>query len=138
MNRHFRRSLFFASGIPLLLLLPACGKKAAATVAVAQQKQPVEVVAVQRRDLTDMLSVVGSLAANESAQIRPEIAGQVRAVMFNEGDRVTKGQPLIVLEAMKMEMTLTAAMDGTIAAVRCAVGDMVQERADLVDFAAEA
>ena len=36
---------------------------------------------------------------------------------------------------MKMEMTLTAAKDGTIATVRCATGDMVQERADLVDFA---
>ncbi len=66
------------------------------------------------------------------------IPGRITAVLCAPGDRVTKGQPLIVLEAMKMEMTLTAAMDGTIAAVRCAVGDMVQERADLVDFAAEA
>jgi 3-methylcrotonyl-CoA carboxylase alpha subunit len=66
------------------------------------------------------------------------IPGRITSVLCRVGDVVTRGQPLIVLEAMKMEMTLTAAMDGTIAAVRCAVGDMVQERADLVDFAAEA
>ncbi len=66
------------------------------------------------------------------------IPGRITAVLCAPGDTVAKGQPLIILEAMKMEMTLTAAMDGTIAAVRCAVGDMVQERADLVDFAAEA
>ncbi len=66
------------------------------------------------------------------------IPGRITAVLCTPGDVVTRGQTLIVLEAMKMEMTLTAAMDGTIAAVRCAVGDMVQEGADLVDFAAEA
>ena len=36
-----------------------------------------------------------------------------------------------------METTLTAAMDGTIEAVRCAIGDMVQEGADLVDIKGE-
>ena len=62
------------------------------------------------------------------------IPGRITAVLCAPGDIVTRGQPLIILEAMKMEMSLTAAMDGTIATVRCAVGDMVQERADLVDF----
>ncbi len=73
---------------------------------MAQQKQPVEVVPVQRRDLTDMLSVIGSLAANETAQIRPEIAGQVRAVMFNEGDRVTKGQLLMQIDDQELRAQL--------------------------------
>ena len=63
------------------------------------------------------------------------IPGRITAVLCVPGDSVTRGQPLIILEAMKMEMTLTAAMDGTIATIHCAVGDMVQERADLVDFA---
>jgi membrane fusion protein (multidrug efflux system) len=62
------------------------------------QVQPVEVVAVKRRDLSDTLSVVGSLAANESASIRAEIAGQVRGVFFEEGQRVTKGQVLLKID----------------------------------------
>ncbi len=63
------------------------------------------------------------------------IPGRITSVLVQPGDVVSRGQTLIVLEAMKMEMSLTSAMDGTIAAVRCAVGDMVQEGADLVDFA---
>lgn len=108
MNRHLCRGLLSAAGFSALFFLSACGKKAEATggTAVAQQKQPVEVVAIQRRDLIDMLSVVGSLAANESAQIRPEIAGQVRAVMFNEGDRVTKGQLLMQIDDQELRAQL--------------------------------
>jgi 3-methylcrotonyl-CoA carboxylase alpha subunit len=76
-------------------------------------------------------------AAPGAEHVLAPIPGRVASVLCRPGDVVTRGQPLIVLEAMKMEMTLSAAMDGTIAAVRCAVGDMVQEGADLVDFAAE-
>ena len=79
-----------------------------------------------------------SAAAPGADHVLAPIPGRITAVLCAPGDVVGKGQALIVLEAMKMEMTLTAAMDGTIAAVRCAVGDMVQERADLVDFVAEA
>ena len=73
-------------------------------------------------------------AAAGSDHVLAPIPGRVASVLCAPGDVVTRGQALIVLEAMKMEMTLSAAMDGTIAAVRCGVGDMVQEGADLVDF----
>ena len=108
MKRLLGRELLIAASLSTLLFLPACGKKTAAQGGPpgGQQKQPVEVVAVQRRDLTDLLSVVGSLAANESAQIRPEIAGQVRAVMFNEGDRVTKGQLLMQIDDQELRAQL--------------------------------
>ena len=45
---------------------------------------------------------------------------------------MAKGDPLIVLEAMKMEHTLTAPRDGKIAEVMVAAGDLVQEGAVLV------
>jgi 3-methylcrotonyl-CoA carboxylase alpha subunit len=63
------------------------------------------------------------------------IPGRVASILVQPGDAVRRGQTLVVLEAMKMEMPLAAAMDGVVAALRCAVGDMVQEGADLVDFA---
>ena len=49
-------------------------------------------------------------------------------------DVVSKGAPLIVLEAMKMELTLTAPRDGTIDVIRYAVGDMVEEGTELIHF----
>jgi len=51
---------------------------------------------------------------------------------------VEPGAPLLVMEAMKMEHTLTAPARGRLQAFRFAVGDTVSEGAELVDFAAEA
>src|SRR5262249_46357612 len=74
-----RLLLALSSGL-VALSLAGCGKNSATrgsgTAANTPQKQPVEVVAVERRDLVEALSLVGSLAANETAQIRAEIAGQ--------------------------------------------------------------
>ena len=64
----------------------------------AQQKQVVEVTPVTRRDLVDTLTVVGSLAANESADLRPEIAGLVQEILFDEGQVVKKGAVLLKIE----------------------------------------
>lgn len=50
------------------------------------------------------------------------------------GDTVTKGQTVLVLEAMKMELPLRAAHDGTVSAVRCAEGELVQPGATLVEI----
>lgn len=50
------------------------------------------------------------------------------------GDRVTKGQTVLVLEAMKMELPLRAGHDGTVSAVRCAEGELVQPGATLVEI----
>jgi len=65
------------------------------------------------------------------------IPARVARVLVKPGDTVKKGAPLIVLEAMKMEMTLTAPMDGTIAAVRHATDEMVEEGTELITFVTE-
>ena len=54
------------------------------------------------------------------------------------GDVVTKGQPVIVLEAMKMEHALTAPFDGVAVEVNAAVGDQVAADAVLAIVKAEA
>ena len=56
-----------------------------------------------RQDLAETLSLVGSLAANESADIRPEIAGQVRAVFFDEGQSVKAGQVLLKIDDAELK-----------------------------------
>lgn len=85
--------------VTLLCLVTGCARKTAnAPVASAAQKQPVEVVEISRRDLAETLNIVGSLAANESATIRPEISGLVRAIAFDEGQQVKRGQLLVKMD----------------------------------------
>lgn len=50
------------------------------------------------------------------------------------GDQVQRGQTVLVLEAMKMELPLRAAHDGTVTAVRCREGELVQPGATLVEI----
>ncbi len=64
-------------------------------------------------------------------------AGPGDAALVEAGSTVRRGQPLMVIEAMKMEHTIVAPADGTVERVRFAVGDMVEEGAELITLAAE-
>jgi biotin carboxyl carrier protein len=55
-------------------------------------------------------------------------------VMVTPGDAVKKGDIVVVLEAMKMELPLRALGDGVVAAVRCREGELVAADAPLVEF----
>jgi len=70
------------------------------------QKQAVEVVAVSRRDLSESLRVVGSLAPNETASIRPEMSGLIRSIQFEEGRRVKKGDLLVKIDDAELQAQL--------------------------------
>ncbi|WP_374245229.1 acetyl-CoA carboxylase biotin carboxylase subunit [Zoogloea sp.] len=63
--------------------------------------------------------------------------GKVIALVAAEGATVAKGAPLLILEAMKMEHTITAPAAGTVKAFRFAVGDQVGDGAELVEFEAD-
>jgi 3-methylcrotonyl-CoA carboxylase alpha subunit len=58
--------------------------------------------------------------------------GKVIDVLVNTGDVVKKGTPLLILEAMKMEHTITAPMDGTVTTLHYAAGDMLDEGVELL------
>jgi 3-methylcrotonyl-CoA carboxylase alpha subunit len=58
--------------------------------------------------------------------------GKVIAVLVQAGSTVSKGEALLVMEAMKMEHTITAPTAGTIARIHYAVGDQVAEGEALV------
>ena len=60
--------------------------------------------------------------------------GKVIALLAKPGAAVEKGAPLLVLEAMKMEHTISAPHAGTVKAFRFAAGDQVEEGAELVEF----
>jgi acetyl/propionyl-CoA carboxylase alpha subunit len=63
--------------------------------------------------------------------------GLVLKISVAPGDEVHKGDPLVVLEAMKMEHQIVAARDGRVAAVHCSVGELVQPGFDLVTLEEE-
>ena len=64
--------------------------------------------------------------------------GRVVLVRAAAGDTVAAGQELMVIEAMKMELSLKAPRDGTVAEVRAASGDFVEADAVLVALAVPA
>jgi len=61
--------------------------------------------------------------------------GKVIQLLVKAGDKVKRGQALAVLEAMKMEHTLSAPADETVESVGVAAGDQVAEGAVVIRFA---
>jgi 3-methylcrotonyl-CoA carboxylase alpha subunit len=89
----------------------------------------------RRLRLVDPLDVTQYEAiASGEASVRSPLPGKIIDLRIKAGDTVSKGQPLLVLEAMKMEHTLAAPTDGKIKSVRYAVGEQVDEGAELVEF----
>ena len=60
--------------------------------------------------------------------------GVVLKILAATGQPVSKGMPLIILEAMKMEHVISAPRDGTVAAIHCREGELVQPGNDLIEL----
>ncbi|MBO28790.1 MAG: 3-methylcrotonyl-CoA carboxylase [Rhodobacteraceae bacterium] len=88
-------------------------------------------------DIVDPLDRAAG-AQGDGNVIEAPMPGLVRAVEAEVGQKVSKGDRLAVLEAMKMEHSLLAARDGIIAEVLAAPGDQVEAGAALVRLEAEA
>jgi 3-methylcrotonyl-CoA carboxylase alpha subunit len=86
-----------------------------------------------RLRLPDAAAAAAEEAAGGNRLLAP-IPGQVTAVHTKPGDEVTRGQVLVVLEAMKTVFRLAAPADGVVEAVSCAAGETVQEGQTLVSF----
>ena len=60
--------------------------------------------------------------------------GVVTKILVTTGQEVAKGTPLVILEAMKMEHQIVATHDGTVSAIRCREGELVQPGSDLIEL----
>ena len=67
-----------------------------------------------------------------SGSLAAPMPGRIVQVMSRPGEAVKKGQPLLILEAMKMEHTITAPADGVVKEIHFAAGEQVLEGAELV------
>lgn len=116
-----RRSSKFALGAVLVpaIMLSACGsepetgKEAAKPVkaAAAPAKPmglPVKAVPVKVGAVVDEVTAVGTLLADESVIIRPEIDGRIVKLHFREGQAVKRGQRLVTLDSSEYEAQLAA------------------------------
>ena len=85
----------------------------------------------------DRLALAGAAHEEEGSGLVAPMPGKVIALVAATGARVDKGAPLLVLEAMKMEHTISAPRAGTVKRFRFAAGDQVAEGAELVEFEPE-
>jgi 3-methylcrotonyl-CoA carboxylase alpha subunit len=87
-----------------------------------------------RIGLLDPLAHAGEVAA-EGGRLTAPMPGKVVSFAVKVGDKVKAGQPLAVMEAMKMEHTIAAPHDGTVAELLYAPGDQVADGAELLKLA---
>jgi propionyl-CoA carboxylase alpha chain/3-methylcrotonyl-CoA carboxylase alpha subunit len=80
---------------------------------------------------SEAVAAVGGEAAGDGAILSP-MPGKVILVSAAAGESVAKGQPLLTLEAMKMEHVLAAPFDGVVAALNAKEGDQVAEGVVLI------
>jgi biotin carboxyl carrier protein len=67
-------------------------------------------------------------------QIRAEMVANVLSVLVSDGDLVDAGQPVVIMESMKMEIPVLAEHGGTVNRVFVAEGDVVQEGDVMVEL----
>ncbi|MFY1853941.1 acetyl/propionyl/methylcrotonyl-CoA carboxylase subunit alpha [Achromobacter xylosoxidans] len=87
-------------------------------------------------DLYDPLAHAQDTQGDHGGGLTAPMPGKIISIAVKAGDSVTKGQPLLVMEAMKMEHTISAPADGKVEELFYAVGDQVTEGAELVAIGA--
>jgi membrane fusion protein, multidrug efflux system len=94
----------------LALLLNSCGKPGAdgtgGAPAPGDRVQAVEMMPVATMELRETVGLVGSITANESAELRPELPGTIVEISFEEGAPVKQGDVLARLDTRELDALL--------------------------------
>ena len=107
-------------------------------VAMANGSTALQTAVAARSGTTQAAAFDGVVEAVRQTVVAAQVAGAVVALEVKAGDTVAKGQALAVMEAMKMEHTIAAPADGTVAELLYAPGDQVTEGAELLRLALQA
>ncbi len=69
----------------------------------------------------------GSLTASggDTSEVTSQMPGAVYKLLTKPGDRVKSGEPILILEAMKMEMEIASPVDGVVDSIKVAVGEQI-------------
>jgi acetyl/propionyl-CoA carboxylase alpha subunit len=76
-------------------------------------------------------------STRSAGDLTAQMPGQIMQVLVSSGDNVTSGQTLVILEAMKMEIRVSAPEDGVVKNVLVAVGQVVERGQILVEVASQ-
>ncbi|HET7811925.1 MAG TPA: acetyl-CoA carboxylase biotin carboxylase subunit [Steroidobacteraceae bacterium] len=76
-----------------------------------------------------------SEGADAHGGLTAPMPGRILSVLVTAGERVARGAPLMIMEAMKMEHTVKAPADGVVEKLMCGEGDQVREGAELLKLA---
>jgi pyruvate carboxylase len=93
------------------------------------------VVSVPNRNATASRTARRKADESDSKQIGAPMPGTISVVMVREGQAVTQGEPLLGIEAMKMEAQLTAPRDGTVKSILVHAGEQIDAKDLLIEFA---
>lgn len=83
--------------------------------------------------LLESLGFAQQLATAQNA-LKAPMPGKILDVLHQKGDKIKKGEPLVILEAMKMENELTSPSDGEVDLVHVQPGDSVEKNAMLIEI----
>ena len=65
-------------------------------------------------------------SAGDENTISPPMPGRIVSIKVKEGEAITVGSPILVLEAMKMQNEIVSSVDGTVREIRVSEGDLVE------------
>lgn len=113
MTRRFSKYIF---GLVLVVLFPltlwGCGEKAGPAEARRPEVTGVTVEAVEPSEAQEFYEAQGTVRAKTSSAVSSRVMGSVKSVLVKEGDRVRKGQLLVVLDDRDIRARLKAAEEG--------------------------
>jgi pyruvate carboxylase len=89
---------------------------------------------VRVRDNSVVAKTQVNTKASNDHEVGAPLQGKLSDVIASEGDQLAKGDPLFVIEAMKMETTVTAPFDGVIKKIHLQAGELVQQDDLIIEF----
>ena len=90
----------------------------------------VEAIKVVTAAIPQVITTVGSLRSDESITLRPESAGRISAITFQEGQRVAKGAPLVTLDPAMPRAELEQAKANYVLAQRNFISGQAKDEAE--------
>lgn len=115
-----------AASAPAAAVAPAAGQ-AASVYSVRVNGKTFSVEVAESGQLSDLRAAepAAAPAASAGEAVKAVLAGNVFKVLVSPGDQVAEGQPLLVVEAMKMETAVSSPRSGTVQEVYVSDGDVV-------------
>ena len=86
------------------------------------------------RDQSILVEKVSNVKADQPNHVGSPLQGKIAEIKVKQGDTISKNQPLFVIEAMKMETTVTAPQDGIVGKIHLKSGGLVEQDDLIIEF----